>query len=50
MSSENDWLTDAKFTVRTPESIRRRKFWVRVYFVTAALSLLAGAFGCFFLS
>lgn len=49
MSSENDWLVETKFTVPTPEAVRRRKFWICVYFVIAALFLALGMFGSFFL-
>ena len=43
-----DWMTDAKFEVPSPEMLRRRRFWIRIYLITAALSMAAGVFGCFF--
>ena len=48
MTDDSNWLNDTKFTVPDPESIRRRRFWIRLYFVIAAVFLALGIFGSFF--
>ena len=43
-----DWMNDVRFEVPSPEMLRRRRFWVRVYVVTAVAFLALGVCSGFF--
>ena len=43
-----DWMSDPSLLVERPELSRRRRFWIRVYLITALASLVLGAVSAFY--